>query len=235
VLRPASLLLLLALAPAALAQPGTATLAAWQDDWDRSSASLASVTTTETLTREMSGPRGARRMAVESRVRYTSRGRPERTVVRAQVNGTAITAEQLAEIEHRSERALGRASREAVRPPYLPGPILHTATVAEATATQQDGRNVWRLRLTRSGRADGELIAWFTRSSEPPQLLRVDYARRDNEGRVERTVEYARRDGLDLPVRHRTQTEVRQQRRLRTYAIVLTVEASYTGHTVERE
>ena len=228
-MRIASLLLVLALALPAAAQPAAgAVLDAWRDGWERAAVGVRAVDARERTEWTVDGPRGRTVVESEGRVRFDD-GPTEREVERTQVNGRTVDPSRGRGQGGRWQRAFGPAGREVHAAPGLPDRFLSDARPLGIAADRAEGVPAWRVALdTRTDRAE----AWFTRSDSPRLLaVRVE-GRRPRGGRFVRDVRYVRVGGLDVPFESRTTFTVRQRRRLREYFVTLTAVGAYSGHTL---
>lgn len=231
-LRSVALLLLLA-APAAAQPSAEALVASWlrmQQAADRE------VVLDETLERRVEGPRRSLRIETEGTVRYAPGARPSRTSRRGTVDGEALSAEELAGLDRRLAHAFGAGGRDLGRPPPPPRYLLQRAEARSVASADLGGQRVWRvaLRLDPPGRRSRSaspqarpdaLTAWFSRDGERLLRLRVESQRRG--GSVTRDLRFQRTDGLDVPAAATARAELRQRRRLRSYAVEITSTATY--------
>lgn len=230
-----SLLLLLFAAPAA-AQPSAEALVA---SWLRAQrAAEREVVLSETLERRLEGPRQSLRIETEGSVRYAPGDRPRRTVRRGTVDGEALTAREIDGLDRRLAYAFGPGGRELGRPPPPPHDVLARAEARSVAADRLDGQRAWRVALRldpppepgggRRGRRPpppDALTAWFSRDGARLLELRLEGRRRG--GLVTRTLRFQRTRGLDVPASASARAELRQRRRLRSYAVEVTSEATY--------
>ena len=221
------LLVLAAPASAQRAPDAQALLDGWAADWRRAARSVEAIEAEERMTRTVDGPRGDLRIETESTVRYDRDGAPSRGVTRLRVNGRDRDPRDR-RTRGRFGRAFGPAGRDVVAPPLLPGVAFADAEAGGIEADRLGGTPAWRVDLRLGDRPD-RATAWFSRGPRP-RLLRVRFeGARPGRGRYERTVEYARVDGLDLAVATETAVTVRQRRRLRSYEVTLTSEGRYSA------
>lgn len=230
----APLLLLLAAAPASgqRAPDAQALLDAWAEGWRRASRSVETVEATERLARDVDGPRGRVTIETDADLLYRRGAPPERDVRRTRVNGRDRPPRDR-RLEDRLGRAVGPAGRDLGAVPRLPGVLLADADALGIEADRLGGTPAWRVDLA-PRRGPDRASAWFSRDRVPRLLrLRLD-GERPRGGRYERTVDYARIDGLDLAVETDTRVTVRQRRRLRQYVVVLTSRGQYGDYRVGR-
>ena len=245
--------LLLALASGAAAQPAPDVLVdTWRAAWLAAARPVARVEADETLSRRIVGPREALTLDVRSDVAYDVRrpgARSERRVRSATLDGTPVSPERVAELDRRFGRAFGSGPAEAADALVLFPPPLERGVPVALALDALDGRPAWRVDLRmppprgpgpRRGAArrgpppPDRAEAWFTRSAGDPRLLRVRVAGGGPGASVERTVEYERTDGLDVPAAMRTTIELRQRRRLRRYVTTIETTARYGRPTLVR-
>lgn len=234
-LRPLPLALTLLVAAPALAQrppDAQALLDGWAAHWRRAARGAEAIEADERLSREVDGPRGRVTIETDAGVRYDRAGAPRRDVRRLRVDGRDLTPDDR-RAQGRLRRAFGPAAEELVAPPALPGLAFADAEAAGIAADRLGGRAAWRVDL-RLVRGLDRATAWFSQGAEP-RLLRVRLdGERPRGGRYERTVDYARVDGLDLAAATEATVTLRQRRRLREYVVVLSSEGRYAGYRVTR-
>ena len=234
-----SLLLLLAV-PAA-AQPSAEALVA---SWLRAQAAAdRALALDETLERRIEGPRYSVRVETDGRVAHAPGARPRRVAQRGTVNGEPLSGEELAELDDRLAHAFGPGGRELGQPQPLPHRLLERAEVRSVAPAELDGTPAWRVALhldvptprrhreRRRGRpappppSPDALTAWFSRDGARLLRLRVEGQRLG--GALTRDSRFQRTGGLDVPTSVSARAELRQRRRLRSYAVEITSAASY--------
>lgn len=238
--RTVPLAVLLVAAVAAQAQDGSAVLDAWRRSARAATAGVTAVTLDEDVVQVIEGPRDPMRLETRGSVRLAPDARPDRTVLEARVNGRPVEPARLPFLARRLGRAFGPAGGEAARPAPLPDVLLRDAQATGLSAETLGGQTVWRVAFTRAGRGadrdDGRRSqgqAWFSRGATL-RLLRLELGGEGPNGTVRRTIDYNLVAGLDVPTAMRTEVSVRQRRRIRTFLITLTAEATYRGARVER-
>jgi len=232
-LRSALVLLAVALAPLASAQPATPSgrevVEAWADGWRRAMAGVDRIEAEERAEHTFDGPRRRTTIQIEGRATLGP-GRPGRRPRHTRIDGRALDPEDAPRAVGRWVQAFGPAGREVGAPPPLPAALLMNARVGDLRAETYDGQAAWRVDL--SARED-RIRAWFTRSASDPRLLAVRVeGERPRGGRIVREVRYARVRGLDLPTESRTTFTVRQRRRLRAYVVTLSASGSYSDFSL---
>lgn len=241
------------LAGAAHAQSASDVVGAWQRGWRAAAAGVEAVEMSETVVREIDGPRGTVRVETTARLRYAPGERAERTVERAAVNGEAVAPERLPDLDARHARAIGRGRSPLLRAPPSPDAFLATARLRGVRRETLDGESVWRVEVELPPRGDRRRTdgrqppparsprsrppgpplgaAWFAGDVDAPHLIRLDLPAGPH-GTLR--VDYRRVDGLDVPASADGSTRLRQQRRLRDYEVTATVRATYADHRIAR-
>lgn len=236
-----SLLALLALlAPAATAQPapaGERLLRQWLAHTREATAALAAVAVTEERTRTVDGPAGTQRLRTVSDLRLAPPDEPDADVRVAELDGRRVLPVRLALVERRLRLAYGPGYLWITRPQLLARTFLEgMRPTGTATLDAVDGTPAWRVALEPA--SDAQLVrgtAWFARApvGGAPRLLRfVIEGGMPPGGSAVVTTDYARIEGLDLPLHSRSDVVLRQRRRLRDYTVLLAADAHYSDHTV---
>ncbi|MEM6289408.1 MAG: hypothetical protein AAF845_19880 [Bacteroidota bacterium] len=221
------LIALLVAAPSAAqrAPSAQALLDVWASDWRRAARTVASIEADERLTRSLDGRRGRLVIETESDIRFDRAGGAVRDVRRLRVNGRQRDPADR-RVRDRFERAFGPAGREIAAPPLLPGLAFADAEAVGIAADRLGDTAAWRVSIRVGDRLD-RMTAWFSQGAVPRLLRMRTEGDRPRGGRYARTVAYDRIGGLDLAVSTETETTIRQRRRLRSYAVVLTASGAY--------
>lgn len=236
------LFLVLVLRPAAAQAPDAqALLQAWQSAWAAAEAGLAEVVLDEEMAYRMQGPRGPIELRTRGVVRLVPGTRPQRTLAGGDLNGTPLSAEDIATLEERFDRTGGPHAAHARRPPPLPGVLLARARAAGTPEPDRIGqRDAWRVALVfpgGEGHAERRALAWFAQTApgETPRLLRTRFeVRVPDEGEVVFVTLFRPVEGIDLPSATRREMTLQQRRRLRHFTISMETEGRYRVTQIAR-
>jgi hypothetical protein len=225
--------LLLAAAPLAQRAPrADVLLANWADQQSTAFEAMRGYAFEETVDRQVEGTHFQRRILTVQRVEVGPGG-TNRRVIRASIDGAAVSPDTLAHMARRLERAHGPDLQMVSRVTDLPA--HHLARLRPAgplVAEEINGMSVWRLDMRPSRRRGGPetVTLWFDRSSRPPSVLRSAVMVRGQSPETHFTVttDYQHVHGpagaVALPARQRVDGAIQHQRRWRTFTVLLNTE-----------
>ncbi len=256
--------LLMCAGPAFAQPAPEALVRTWISEQVEAAADLAHAAVTERAVRAADSPFGSRRVESETHLSGTPGQPETwtRDLRALRTNGRPVPPAQRERLERRHRGRLtppgtppgrgGSAPDPRKRRPgsfVLPGeealltpaPLpLHLVRrlrpTAPPAAAEADGVPAWRLdAVTRtSGTVLDRATLWFERAGG--RLLRSRLVLRPPRmsGPVVVTTEYARIEGLDVPRRRRAEGAMQMRRRLRTFTVLYTLDATYEDYTFER-
>ncbi len=245
------LLVAFVLSPAVLrAQPSpTALLRDWGRGQMEAEEALEELACTEVMTWVVDGAFGRR----ETRLEAYLRGRPggadwTREIRDLRVNGEPVPRERWDPVQRYLGRLLGRPGGPGWRggaallgPGMLPlGRLLARGRPAGPVRTERLGEvEAWRVEVIPPGEPGPgpveRVTLWFDPATQA--LLRSRTILQPAGSTLVATVDYERREGLDLPVARHVEGTLRTRRRGQSFTQLFTLEASYrdcTLHVDER-
>lgn len=228
------LALLCALALPLRAQPTTEDVAAWGRLLDAVLSSVAQMEYVEVVEREIDGPFHTRRLHLVSDVRLCAE-RPERRLRTARLDGEPVEIERVHHWRDRMRQAFGPDVEMTERAADLPLAHLERfRLIGSPRAAQLDGRDAWRIELTPPDSTDAieRVTLWVRLDGRTPTLLRSRLLLQGDRPGTLHTIttdyETVRGPRGALPVPHRRHAEAtfQQQRRWRTFSVVVTTETT---------
>lgn len=235
-------LLLLGLSPtvalqAQTAPPPESLLRDWATTQREAGQDLAYIAFTETITWTVDGPFGMRETELDARVQ----GMPEaqewdRQIRSLRVNGTPVPEERWRGFPHQMRRLFGRNA--ALMAPGLPMTLrllARTRPASGVTAEDLGAIPTWRLDVVPidEARPVDRITLWFDRETGALRQTRTIFQSRGST--LVATVDYERRNGLDLPrVRHLEGT-LQTRRRGQSFTLLFSLDATYSAYDLTFE
>jgi hypothetical protein len=222
------------LAPVAVSQPRTETdaarlLDAWVTQQRNAVEAIERLSLVETTDRHIQSPFKSRRILLEHVLTVRDR-RVSRALRLATIDGETAENERVEELEARLATALGaewsQARRLADAPAYSVGRLR---TRGSLQPDQVGGVAVWRVELSPET-PDGGLrraTLWFLRDHRAPVLLqsRVELRGQETPNVIVIRTSYRALSGpagpLAVPFHQRVEAELQQQRRWRTFTVMV--------------
>lgn len=160
--------------------------------------------------------------------------RPVRDVRRAEIGGETVAPVRVPLLQRRLRRAvpdLSLVERAAALPLAA---LARLRPVGRLVPVEIEGQAAWRLEAV-APRADAPVeraTLWFARTArERPVLLRSQViarpARVQSGQPIVIMTEYTSIDGLPFPRHRRVEATLQQRRRIRTFTVLVTIEASF--------
>lgn len=202
---------------------------------------------TEHAERRFDGLRGGRTIETVSAMRWDG-GALDRRVLRARVDGRALSPEAIARLEDRLDEAHGPELRLLRRAPILSSRFFAGfVPVGDAEAVERDGRTLWRVEARpaeRRGEPARAALFFAAGRRDRPRLLHAEVeivpppprGRRPRRGpapdaRILLEADFDRTpDGLDLARQQRVEAVVQQRRRLRTFSVAVYADLQFSDY-----
>lgn len=236
--RPLLVLVALVALPAAAQPSGVAVMRTWLAATRAAMDDLATVQVTEENRREIDGPAGTQRIRTVTALSVAPPDAVTADLEVAEIDGRRVLPLRLGLLERRLRQAYGPGYVWTSRPQPLVRTLLSGMRPAGAAVPEPvRGSPALRVALVPI-RADGPVLggtAWFAPGprGSAPRLLRVEVeGRMPAGGSAVVTTDYVHVEGLDLPLRSRSDVVLRQRRRLRDYTVLLSGETTYRDHSV---
>jgi hypothetical protein len=160
-----------------------------------------------------------------------------RRVVYAEADGHPVAPARLARMERRRAHALGAGGSWTL--PEALDVLDGVAAAGPARTTMHRGRPAWEVPVAEDGargprRRFDRGTLWFERDPAL-RLVAARFERRlPGGGRASLDAEFTRVAGLDLPLRHTADADVRQRRRTRWFAVLVRTDVEYSEWSLRR-
>lgn len=232
------LVLALPLAAQEAPRPGVL-LRGWLASQDAMASNLARVALREEAAWTLDGPFGVRRLLTLAEVEGSTGDEAwQRRVLEVEVNGRRVPRERWEQAEQQRRRLMDPRAETAARAVVQIHQLLAKLRPAGDTSRDAlDGVRCWRIELVPRNRREAieRVTLWFSRSDGHLARSRVVVERRRGAMPFIVTTDYRRVEGLDVPRRRHIEGTTQMRRRLRTYTILFTYEATYADYRFFRE
>ena len=232
-----------AVLPAGAQTPPTpeALVRGWRASQEAMGSNIRRVALHEETIWGLDGPFGIRTLRREAEVSGV-RGaeRWDREILRVEVNGRGVPRARWDQADQQRLRMVGPPAEAATRAVTQLHQLLRNVIPAGDVAPErvEGGIAAWRVELVPRGRRETlqRLTLWFSREQGHLVRSRVVFQGRRRGGTpLIVTTLYRRHEGLDVPRRRHLEGSTQMRRRLRTYTLLFSFEATYSDYRFFRE